>query len=116
MFEDLRAQVSFGFRCRIAVVVLAICSLTGSLATRFLVVGPEVHQATVKSLSPTAKRQHLLGKAFQCTVPPLSFTLFQPPRSAVLAVSLVVPFTDLGREICLYNRPPPSRSPFSFAA
>src|ERR1039458_1290034 len=109
MLEHSRAGVSFGSRCRIAVVVLAICSLTVSLATRYTVQGPEVQKVTtVKSQSPDAKRQHLLSNALQWTAPASSFTLFQPPRSSVFAVSVVVPPTNLSSESWLYNRPPPS--------
>jgi hypothetical protein len=117
MLEGSRARVSFVSRRRIAIVVLAICSITASLATRFLVVGPELHQATsIQSQSTVAKRQHLLGKALQWTAPPLSFILFQTPRPVVLKVSLVIPSTSLGFEICLHSRPPPSWAPSSFAA
>jgi len=105
-----RARVRFASRRRIAIVLLAVCALTGSLATRFMVVaGAEVqHVTTVKSQSPDAKRQHLLSKALQWTAPPSGFTLFQPPRPSVLTVSVVIPPTNLTAESWLYNRPPPS--------
>jgi len=109
MPEIFRARVEFASRCRIAIVVLAICSLTGSLATRFTVSGSKVQQVTsVRSQSAEIKRQHLLGKALQWTVPPSSFALFQPPRSHVLAASVVVPFNNLVSESWLHNRPPPA--------
>src|SRR5271167_2111997 len=116
MLDGSRARVSFGSRRRIAIVVLAICSINASLATRFLVVGAAVHQATsIQSHSTAAKRQHLLGKAVQWTAPPSSFTLFQPPRLVVLKVPLVIPSTSFGFEICLHSRPPPFWAPYSFA-
>jgi hypothetical protein len=109
MLEHSRARVSLGSRCRIAVVLLAILCLTVSLATRFTVLGPDVQKVTtVKSQSPDAKRQHLLSNALQWTAPASSFTLFQPPRSSVFAVSVVIPSTNLSSESWLYNRPPPS--------
>lgn len=104
---------SAGFRlwswCRIALIVLAICSLTASLATRFTVQGPEIEKAdAANAQSSEAKRQHLLGNAVQWTAPAPTFTLFQPPRSSVLAVSVVVPSANLISESWLYNRPPPA--------
>jgi hypothetical protein len=109
MPEHSRARVSFAARCRIAVILLAICSLTVSLATRYALLGPEVQNvAAVKSQSPDAHRQRLLSNAFQWTAPASSFALFQPPRSAVFAVSVVVPSPNLSSESWLYNRPPPS--------
>jgi hypothetical protein len=109
MLEHSRARVNFASRCRIAVVLLAICSLTASLATRYTAQGSEVQKATtVKSQSPDVKRQHLLNNALQLLAPGSSFALFQPPRSSVLTVSVVIPSTNLSSESSLYNRPPPS--------
>src|SRR5208283_1757741 len=109
MTEHSRARSSLWSRCRIAIVVLAIFSLTASLATRYSALGSEVQKiAAVKSQSPDAQRQRLLGNALQWTAPAASFTLFQPPRSSVLTVSVVIPSTNLDSESWLYNRPPPS--------
>ncbi len=109
MAEHSRARVSLWSRCRIAIIVLAICSLTASLATRYSAEGSEVQNvAAVKSQSPDVHRQRLLSNALQWTAPVASFTLFQPPRSSVFAVSVVVPSTNLSSESWLYNRPPPS--------
>jgi hypothetical protein len=113
MLEHSRARVSFASRCGIAVVLLAICSLTVSLATRFTSLSPEVQSevrkgTTVKSQSLDAQRQRLLSNGLQWTAPASSFTLFQPPRSSVFAVSVVIPSTNLSSESWLYNRPPPS--------
>jgi hypothetical protein len=79
MLEHSRARASLWFWYRIAVVVLAICSLTTSLATRYTGLGPEVLNSTaVKSQSPDDHRQRLLNNALQWTAPVASFSLFQP--------------------------------------
>lgn len=108
-----RARVGFASACRIAVVVLAICALTVSLATRYTVLGPEVQPevrktTTVKSQSLDGQRQHLLGDGLQWMAPASSFTLFQPPRPSVFTVLAVVLSINLNFETWLYNRPPPS--------
>lgn len=91
-------------------VLVAILALAVSVATRFTVPAPEIEKVTtVKSQLPDAKRQHLLGNALPWTPPVSRLTFFQPPRSSVLAVSVVVPATNLNSESWLYNRPPPSR-------
>jgi uncharacterized membrane protein len=104
-----RARVSVASWCRIVVVVLAVFSLTASLATRYSSQGSEAQNvAEVKSQTPDSHRQRLLGNALQWTAPAASFALFQPPRSSVFTVSVVVPSTNLISESWLYNRPPPS--------
>jgi len=109
MPERSRVQLNLWSWCRIAVIVLAICSLTASLATRFTVQGAEIEKvAAAKAQSSVAKRQHLLGNAIQWSAPASTFTLFQPPRSSVLVVSVVVPTANLTSESWLYNRPPPA--------
>lgn len=109
MMEYSRNRSSLASRCWSAVIVLAMCSLTLCLATRFTVVGPDVQKiASAKSELNDAKRQNLLGNALQWTAPIASFSLFEPPRSAVLAVSVIIPPTNLTSETWLYNRPPPA--------
>lgn len=109
MAEHSRVQLNPGSWFRIALIVLAICSLTASLATRFTIQGAEVEKVTAaKAQTSEAKRQHLLGSASQWTAPASTFTLFQPPRSSVLVVSVVVPSANLTSESWLYNRPPPA--------
>jgi len=115
--EHSRARPSLASWCRIAIIVLAICSLTASLATRYTGLGPEVQRvAAVKSQSLDVQRQRLLGNALQWTTPASSFTLFQPPRPSVFAVSVFVPSPSLRSESWLYNRPPPSCWLSTFAA
>lgn len=109
MPTHFRACVRLWSWCRLALIVLAVCSLTASLATRFTIQGPEVEKVTTaKAQSPDAKRQHLLSNPLQWTAPVSTFTLFQPPRSSVLAVSVVIPSANLTSESWLYNRPPPA--------
>jgi hypothetical protein len=109
MLEHSRARASSASRCRIAVIVLAICSLTASVATRYTELGPEVGKvAAVKSQSPDVQRQRLLKNALQWTEPISSFTLFHPPQPSISTVSVVVPSRNLSSESWLYNRPPPS--------
>jgi len=108
MPEHSRTRTNLWPLCRAAVVLLAICSLAVSLATRFTVLGPEDQKVTtVKSQPPDAKRQHLLSNPLQWTAPASAFALFQPPQPSVLALSVVVPSTNLSSESWLYNRPPP---------
>jgi hypothetical protein len=109
MMEYSRNRSRFAPRCWSAVILLAICSLTMSLATRFTVVGPDVQKiASTKADLTSAKRQNLLGNALQWSAPIAHFSLFEPPRSAVSAVSVIIPPTNLTSETWLYNRPPPA--------
>jgi len=103
------ARASLWVWCRNALLGLAICSLTTSLATRYTGLGPQVLSSTaVKYQSPDDQRQRLLDNAVQWTAPVASFTLFQPPRSSVFAPSVVLPPTNLNSESWLFSRPPPS--------
>jgi hypothetical protein len=100
---------SFYSRVRIAVVLLAVISLTASLATRYSQVSPDSDRvASVKSQSPNSQRQRLLSNALQWNAPVASFSLFEPPRSAVFVLPDVGLTTNLTSESWLYNRPPPS--------
>jgi hypothetical protein len=101
-------RTRFRLWSQIALVCLAACSLTISLATRFSVASSESpNTRSVQDHSPDAQRQHLLGDGLKWSAPPSSFTVFQPPRSFVYAVSAVFPSTNLCSESWLYNRPPP---------
>lgn len=109
ILEHSRERAAWSSRWRVAIVLVSIFCLTASVATRYATLSPEVSNITaVKSHSPEAKRQHLLSDAFQWTAPAPAFTLFQPPRSAVFVVSILVSSTNLISETWLYNRPPPS--------
>ena len=106
---DFRFRKRVSSSGRVALICLAICCLTVSLATRFAVGGSETSSAaTVQAQSSDAQRQNLLSDGLKFTAPAVSFRLFEPPRSFVYTVSAVFPSTNLWSESCLYNRPPPS--------
>jgi hypothetical protein len=93
-------------------VLVAICAVTISVATRYSGLGgsdlPSVKSVTVlKSQSPQFQRQRLLGNGLHWIAPVASSALFQPPRVAVQAVSAEFTAIHLDSETWLYNRPPP---------
>ncbi len=93
---------------QIALVCLATCSLTVSLATRFTIPVSETPGITsVQTYSPHAHRQQLLGDGLKWTAPASSFKVFEPPRALVYAVPAVFPSTTFYSETWLYDRPPP---------
>jgi hypothetical protein len=106
---DFRFRKRLRSSGRLSLVFLAICCLTASLATRFAVTGSETAAVRfVQAHSPNAERQHLLGDGLKWTGPAVSFTVYEPPRSVVPAVSAVFPSTNLSFESWLCNRPPPN--------
>jgi hypothetical protein len=108
-FQHARGRVSLASRCAITVILLAVFSLTVSLATRFSAVSARAGQGTsVSAQSLEGKTQRLLIKALQLSAPVARFTLFEPPRSSSFLASAVFPFTTFSSEIWLYDRPPPS--------
>jgi hypothetical protein len=109
VLTDIRAGKYRSSSFRIAVICLAICSLTVSLATRFAVADAGTSAVrVVQTHSPETQKQNLLGDSLKWTAPAVSFTLFDPPRAFVYAVSAVFPSTNLCSESWLYNRPPPN--------
>jgi hypothetical protein len=100
-------------RCRLlsaAIVVIAVCALTVSVATRYCYAGSSAAHATTtvhKHSSPTARQR--LSKDAATWVPPvflpaiLEATTFYP-RVAPAGP----PIPGLFFEKSLYNRPPPS--------
>jgi hypothetical protein len=100
-------------RCRLlsaAIVVIAVCALTVSVATRYCYAGSSAAHATTtvhKHSSPTARQR--LSKDAATWVPPvflpaiLETTTFYP-RVAPAGP----PIPGLFFEKSLYNRPPPS--------
>src|ERR1700680_2387915 len=92
------------------VIVIAICSLTLSVATRFW--APCTSQShiekSVHRQSVDPKRQHLNKDAARCVAPSVSFSFITPAiiEARVAPAGPLLPkhvFTD-----SLYNRPPPS--------
>src|SRR5579863_5915088 len=71
-----------------AAIVLAICSLTFSLATRYvdLSSGSQIVKA-INVHAPQAKRQHLLGDGAHWTAPVSSFRFLERMPCVVRAVS-----------------------------
>jgi hypothetical protein len=109
MLEQSRVPLTFASRCRIAVVLLSIFSLTAIVATRFSVLDPALPRvATVKSQPSGTFRQHLLGDGLQWLAPAATFTLFQPPRSSILTIAVVIPSSTIHSKGWRYNRPPPA--------
>ncbi len=93
-------------------VLFAICSLTFSLATRFVAVPSEAHSIkAIISHAPEAKRQHMLGDGAHWTAPALTFTLLEPPTYSHHIICNDVLPTNLVSESWLYNRPPPVFTP-----
>ena len=90
-------------------IVLAVCSLTLSVATRFWTFG-HYQSHVVKSIdrrSIEPKRQHLAGDATRWAAPSTNFSIIEPgaieTRLAPAGPPLPKPvFTN-----SLYNRPPP---------
>lgn len=109
MFLASRGQVRRCQNWRAALVLVAVFSLSVSLATRYTRLNSETTGVkTVKSHSPEVKKQHLVRDALKWTAPAPKFTLVPAVRSHVHVVSVVFQATNLSSESWLYNRPPPS--------
>jgi hypothetical protein len=99
---------------RSALIVIAICSLTVSVATRFWASSTSQSQ-TVKSVdhqSVDPKRQHLNKDACRWVSPSATFSIFAPVEieTRLAPAGPLLPkhvFSD-----SLYNRPPPSSAFF----
>lgn len=92
---------------RVLVVVLAICGLTVSLATRtFRLTVP--HVVTVKSGEMQAMRQHLDRDAVRWLPPSPVLAALQAPTFYPLVAPAGPPLPATLLDENLYNRPPPS--------
>jgi hypothetical protein len=94
-----------------AIVLVAVCSLTVSLVTRYTApLG--ISSRTVKTLrvngSAVAKRQHLAKDAVDW-IPPVTCIHLLVPSSFSAVVATTAPVLNRVSEQSLYNRPPPSR-------
>jgi len=96
--------------CRSALILLAVLSLTVSVATRYCaLVRYDAHAPQfATSHSPEAKRQHLLNDGLHWSAPAAAFVLFEPTRGLSRFLPAISPITRLCLEDCLYDRPPPS--------
>ena len=109
MVIDFRFRKRLRSSGRFILVLLAICCLTVSLATRFAAASSGTASVrAVQAHSLDAQRQNLLSDGLKWSGPAISFTLFEPPRSFVPPASAVFPSTNLSFESWLYNRPPPN--------
>lgn len=109
LLRNLRAGRQPGY-WRSVLVILSICALTISVATRYTGLGTEVPKtvSVAKSQSQESQRQQLLGNGLHWMAPAPSSTFFHPPQTSVLAVSAVFTAIHLDSESWLYKRPPPS--------
>lgn len=94
-------------RCRILIIVLAICGLTVSLATRTFWF-TTFQGATVTSNTAQAVRQHMNRDAVEWEPPVPVFTQLQVPVLYPPVAQWVPPLTSVLFDESLSNRPPPS--------
>jgi len=108
--EELRnsGRVANRFlRCRIFIIVVAICGLTVSLATRtFRLKIP--HGVSVISGDAHAMRQHMVRDAVRWVPPVPRLTALHVPAFYPLVAPAGPPLASVLFEEKLYNRPPPS--------
>lgn len=105
--ENHETPACGNLRWRVLMVVLAICGLTVSLATRtFRITTP--HVPTVQSSASQAMRQHLDRDAVRWVPPVPLLTTLQVPTfyPHVAPAGPPLPAILIGES--LYNRPPPS--------
>lgn len=102
-------------RCWIAVVLLAVCSITISVATRYSVPGHDVNSkvTTVRNhldVDTEQVRQRLLNNAVSWMPPVAGSTILQQNESFAVLLSTGPPVPRLYFEQNLFNRPPPAIS------
>jgi hypothetical protein len=105
-FEDQR-----GKRWCACVILLAVCSLTVSLATRYFSVSATSSNHEVRTIvnhSQDAKRQHLAKDAVNWIAPVACRTMLAAPAFYPRFAPAGPPAPSLLFEEILYNRPPPS--------
>jgi hypothetical protein len=94
---------------RVLLILLAVCSLSVSLWTRYALDNPDLEgPSQLKCRSLDAKRQHLLSDGLHWTAPAAKVTYFVAPRPSTRVVVTVPPVKDLFLEQWLFDRPPPS--------
>ena len=98
---------SLFLRWQVFIIVLAVCGLTVSLATRtFRLKIP--HGVNVISRDAHAMRQHMVRDAVRWVPPVPLFTAFEVPTFYPLVAPAGPPLASVLFEEKLYNRPPPS--------
>jgi hypothetical protein len=93
-----------------AIVLIAVCSLTLSLVTRYctpLGISSQTANSIRVHAAPAAKRQHLAKDAADWT-PPVTCIHLLVPSSFSAIVPTTAPVLSRISEQNLYNRPPPS--------
>ncbi|MFZ1005702.1 MAG: hypothetical protein WAN65_02620 [Candidatus Sulfotelmatobacter sp.] len=101
-------------RCRLlsaAIVVIAVCALTVSVATRYCYAGSSSAHATAtlhKHSSPQTARQRLSKDAATWIPPVFSPAVLQAATFYPRVAPAGPPIPGLLLEKSLYNRPPPS--------
>jgi hypothetical protein len=114
-FPRMRLAEYFGMRRRqnwsAVVVLVAVCSLTVSLATRYSSPGDGSVcsvKACARQTSPEAGRQRLAKDAAHWIAPVISSTVLRAPSSGTLITSAAPKISNFLLAEALYNRPPPS--------
>jgi hypothetical protein len=94
---------------RRTLILLAVVSLSISVATRYCAVVQSSLEATtlVKACPIDGKRQHLLNDGLHWSAPIATFVLLEPARASGAVLAVVPLFTRLYVEDSLYSRPPP---------
>lgn len=105
--EDLRLPSHQHPRWLVLVIVLAICGLTVSLATRTFRLTVS-HGITAQNAEPHAMRQHLDRDAAQWAPPVAILTTLQPPVFYPRLAPAGPPIPSVLFDESLSNRPPPS--------
>lgn len=101
-------RVTYRYRCwRVLIIVVAICGLSVSLATRtFHFNIPE--GSTANSYSAAPMRQHLDRDAVQWVAPVPVFTVLEVPTFLVRVAPAAPLLASVFFDESLSNRPPPS--------
>jgi len=109
---QLHRHRSTGERWQILLIVVAVCSLTLSLATRFWAPAPPSYHL-VKSIdgpSVDPKQQHLDRDAAHWVAPGANFSIIEPVTFEIQRTLASPPLPEHTFSDSLYNRPPPSRT------
>ena len=96
--------------CGGAVILLAVLSLTVSVATRYCaLVRYDAHAPQfATSHSPDGKRQHLLNDGLHWSAPAAAHVFFEPTRLFSGGLPAIPSITRPCLDNCLCTRPPPS--------